>query len=356
MWKSLMEKIPYGWIHAVGLPLLILIGVTATALILRRLVLRTLQRWADRTETRLDDEMVRAVRRPSIYWSVAAGLYLAIGTSGLPPQYVTYSFKLLHVLVIFSVTLVLANLSTHFLTYAIRRAGIPIPPTGLSQAVVKGLALTVGLLILLGTLGISITPILTALGVGGLAVALALQDTLGNLFAGLHILMEKSIRIGDFVRLESGEEGHVADIGWRTTRIRLLPNNLVVIPNSKLAQSVVTNYSLPEKRMALLIPIGVSYDSDPENVERILTEEAMEAAKEIPELLSEPAPFVRLIPGFGDFSLNFTLVCQVREFTDQYTAQHELRKRILKRFRKEGIQIPFPTRTVHLHQTPGQGS
>jgi small-conductance mechanosensitive channel len=190
--------------------------------------------------------------------------------------------------------------------------------------------------------------IITALGVGGLAVALALQDTLANLFAGIHILMEKSIRVGDFVRLETGQEGYVEDITWRTTRIKMLPNNMVIIPNSKLSQSIMTNYYLPEKRMALLIPIGVSYSSDPEKVERILVEEAKKAVGEVPGLLGEPEPAVRFIPGFGESSLDFTLVCHVQEFTDQYPVQHELRKRIFKRFKDEGIEIPFPHRTVYL--------
>jgi small-conductance mechanosensitive channel len=130
----------------------------------------------------------------------------------------------------------------------------------------------------------------------------------------------------------------------------MLPNNVVVIPNSKLAQSVVTNYYLPEKRMSLLIPVSVSYSADIEQVEQILVEEAKKGATDIPGLLADPAPFVRFIPGFGDSSLDFTLICQVAEFTDQYLAQHELRKRIFKRFKEEGIEIPFPQRTVHIRQ------
>jgi small-conductance mechanosensitive channel len=220
----------------------------------------------------------------------------------------------------------------------------------LAYGIIKGIIYLVGFLVLLAHLGISIAPLLTALGVGGLAVALALQDTLANLFAGLHILVEKSIRVGDFIRLETGQEGYVDDITWRTTRVRMLPNNMVVIPNSKMSQSVVTNYYLPEKRMSLLIPISVAYASDPEHIEHVLVEEAKEGAKSIPGLLSDPEPFVRFIPGFGESSLDLTLICQVREFTDQYLAQHELRKRIFKRFKKEGIEIPFPQRTVHLRR------
>jgi small-conductance mechanosensitive channel len=188
--------------------------------------------------------------------------------------------------------------------------------------------------------------------VGGLAVALALQDTLSNLFAGLHLLMDKPIRVGDYVRLETGQEGHVVDIGWRTTRIRMPTNNLVVVPNNKLTQSILTNYSLPAPQMALSIPIGVSYETNPDQVERVLTEEALKAAGHLPGLLAEPAPIVRLIPGFGDSSLNFTLTVQVKDFEDQAPVQHELRKRILKRFHEEKIEIPFPQRMVHLRPSP----
>lgn len=328
----------------------IFIGVTVLALVVRKVLFRFLQRWAQKTETRLDDLFLETLSNPSIYWCIAVGLYFAIGTSKLPAQYITYSFKAIHVLVIFSIALALANASAKLVTYSIQKAEVPIPVSGLSQVIIKGIILMIGILILLDTLGISITPVITALGVGGLAVALALQDTLSNLFAGLHILMEKSIRMGDFIKLESGQEGYVMDISWRTTRIRMLPNNLVVIPNNRLAQSIVTNYYLPEKWMAAQIPISVSYDSDPDRVERILVEEATKAAKEVPGLLSEPAPFVRFIPGFGDSSLNFTLICQVREFVDQYLAQHELRKRIFKRFKQEGIEIPYPIRTVYIKQ------
>jgi small-conductance mechanosensitive channel len=171
---------------------------------------------------------------------------------------------------------------------------------------------------------------------------------LANLFAGIHILVEKSIRVGDFIKIESGEEGYVEDITWRATRVRMLPNNMVIIPNGKLAKSTVTNYYLPERRMSLLIPVSVSYSSNPRRVAQILVAEAKAAVGDIPGLRDDPEPFVRFIPGFGDSSLDFTLICQIEEFTDQYLAQHELRMRIFERFVAEGIEIPFPQRTVHV--------
>lgn len=318
--------------------------------ILRNIAFRVLHKWAKMTETDIDDIIIKSFKTPSIYWIIAIGLYSGVAISELPEKYAFYLSKTIHVIVILSITIATSNLSGKIFTSYIQRSRLPIPTTGLAYGILKGVILVLGLLITLSVIGISITPFLTALGVGGLAVALALQDTLSNLFAGIHILVEKSIRVGDFVRLETGQEGYIEDITWRTTRIRMLPNNMVIIPNSKLSQSIVTNYYLPEKRMSLLIPVGVSYASDPEKVERILVEEAKKAVGQIPGLLADPEPFVRFIPGFGESSLDFTLICQVREFVDQYLAQHELRKRIFKRFNEEGIEIPFPHRTVYLRE------
>ena len=331
-------------------PLIIALVSAAVLFALRGIGFRILHKWAAATDTKIDDIIIKAVRTPSIYLCIAVVLYIGIAVSDLPEKYVLYISKAIYIIVIFAMTIAAANLAGKIFTSYIQKANLPIPTTGLAYGILKGTILVLGFLIILSLLGISITPLITALGVGGLAVALALQDTLANLFAGIHILIEKAVRVGDFIKLESGQEGYVEDITWRTTRIRMLPNNMVVIPNSKLSQSIVTNYYLPEKRMSLLIPIGVSYSSDPEKVEKILIEEAKTAVGHVPGLLGDPEPFVRFIPGFGDSSLDFTLICQVKEFVDQYPAQHELRKRIFKRFKQEGIEIPFPHRTVYVRE------
>ena len=319
-------------------------------LVIRSLSFRVLQGWAKKTVTQIDDIIVEVFGTPTIYWCFAIGLYIGAEVSDIPKQYVFYFSKTIYVIIILSVTLAATNFSGRIFSNYVRKSNLPIPTTGLAYGILKGTILTLGLLIILSVFGVSIAPLLTALGVGGLAVALALQDTLANLFAGIHILVEKSVRVGDFIKIESGQEGYVDDITWRTTRIRMLPNNMVIIPNNKLSQSIVTNYYLPEKRMSLLIPIGVAYSSDPDRVEKILVEEAKGAVGEVPGLLGDPQPFVRFIPGFGDSSLDFTLICQVAEFTDQYLAQHELRKRIFRRFNSEGIEIPFPHRTVYMRE------
>lgn len=314
----------------------------------RSIAFRLLHKWAEGTETHADDIIIKSLKIPSIYWCIAIGLYIGLSFSELPERHVFYLNRVIHIIIIFSVTIAASSLASRLFKNYVRKSSLPIPTTGLVHGILKGSILIIGFLIILSFLGISITPIITALGVGGLAVALALKDTLANLFSGMHILVEKSIRVGDFIKIETGQEGFVEDITWRTTRIRMLPNNMVIIPNSRLAQSIVTNYYLPEKRMSLSIPVSVSYSSDPERIEDILLQEAKKAVGEVSGLLAEPEPAVRFIPGFGESSLDFTVVVHVKDFVDQFPVQHELRKRIFRRFKEEGIDIPFPQRTVHL--------
>jgi small-conductance mechanosensitive channel len=330
------------------IPLSIFLSTVAAGWLVRRLLFRRIEAWATRTRSTFDDLLVQALRGPFLIWMLIVGLHLAAQASTLPPRTAAVISKILLVCWIISATVVASRLAALLVRQYGSGLTTALPVTSLTQNIASLAVASIGVLILLNSLGVSITPILTALGVGGLAVALALQDTLSNMFAGFYVTLAGQIRPGDYVKLDSGQEGYVTDISWRSTTLRALPNNLIVVPNAKLAQAIVTNFHLPEKRMSLLVPVNVSYESDPEAVERILVEEASAGAKVIPGLLSEPAPFVRFIPGFGESSLDFTLICQVAEFVDQYLAQHELRKRIFKRLRAEGIEIPFPMRTVYM--------
>lgn len=347
--KQIADFMTHNW-QQLALPAGVLLLTLVAALVARRVLFRALERWASRTRTGIDNIIIEALRAPFMVWALILAIHLAMQASVLPARVLQVSARLLLVLWVVSLTLVGAKLAASVVKYYGARMEGVLPVTSLTQNLARLIVGGIGMLLLLNLLGVSITPMLTALGVGGLAVALALQDTLSNLFAGFYVSLAGQIRIGDYVRLDSGEEGYVTDITWRSTTIRALANNLIIVPNAKLAQATVTNYHLPEKRMSLLISVGVSYDSDPEQLERILVEEASSAAGEIPGLLAEPEPFVRFIPGFGDSSLQFTLVCQVAEFVDQYRVQHELRKRIFRRFRREGIEIPFPVRTLQLRQ------
>jgi small-conductance mechanosensitive channel len=220
--------------------------------------------------------------------------------------------------------------------------------TTLTQNLAQIAVVILGALILLNHFNVSITPILTALGVGGLAVALALQDTLSNLFGGFYVAIARQVRLGDYIKLNTGEEGYVTDIGWRSTTMRALAHSLIIVPNAKLAQAIVTNYSLPEKRTGTSVTVTVGYDCDPDAVEAILLEVLKLAAEEVPGMLAEPAPGVGFDPGFGDNGYGYSLGFQVAEFADQPRVRNEVRRRVIRRLRAEGIGIPYPARTVYL--------
>lgn len=328
--------------------LIVFVVSSGILLFLRAILFSLLHSWARKTKTEIDNLIIATVRFPSILLCLVVGLYIGLDVSEISGKYAIYLTKTTHVLIILSITVACANLLTRLFIHYVEKKAVSVQSTGLLNTIIKIAIYLIGFIIVLHIFGVSIAPLITALGIGGLAVGLALKDTLENLFAGIHIMTEKTIRIGDFIRLENGQEGFVEDISWRTTRIRMLPNNMIIIPNSKLAQSIVLNYHLPEKRMSLQIPISVSYESDPEKIEKILIEEVKRASEEIPGLLNEPEPFVRFIPGFGESSLDFTLICHIKEVTEQYYIQHELRKKIFKRLKEEGIEIPFPQRVVWL--------
>jgi len=322
-------------------PAVALVMVAVAALLFRHALVVVFRRWTGhRTE---DSLFLKSIRVPSMLWCIVLGLFVALEMADLPPRLGAQIHVVLEAAIILSITITVAGVLDSLVAAAGDRRALAVGVTGLFRTSVRLAVLVVGGLVLLSSLGIAITPILTALGVGGLAVALALQDTLSNLFAGIHLLADKPIRVGDYVRLSvENVEGHVVDVGWRSTRIRMLQNNVVVVPNKRVAESVITNFDLDEARMAVSIRVGVGYDVDPDHVERVLVDEATRAVGQVPGLLADPPPAARLIPGFGDYSLDFTLACQARSFVDQFTVQHELRKRILKRLRAEGIAMPSP--------------
>jgi len=326
------------------------------ALLLRAILLILVRRWSGPDGR---GALARAIRLPSVLWSIVFGIWVgnevARQTDQLPPRVSHQIGVLLEIAVILSVTITVSNIFTTLVQTASERRALGGAVTGLGQSVARGVVYITGLLVLLSAVGIQIAPILTALGVGGLAVALALQDTLSNLFAGVHLLPDKPIRVGDYVKVADNVEGHVVDIGWRSTRVRMLQNVVVTIPNKRVAESTITNYDMPESRLAVPIRIAVDYGADPELVERILLEESTRAVGEVPGLLGEPAPSARLIPGFGEFSLDFTLAVHVKSFTDQFVVQHELRKRVLTRLAAEGVRIPVQVRGVELRAVGGDG-
>ncbi|MCZ9346646.1 mechanosensitive ion channel family protein [Streptomyces sp. TRM76130] len=332
---------------------LVVAGIALAAGLLVAFLLRALLRWlaghAGRTRWSGDDVIVAALLAVAPWAAVSGG---AAGAAAALPLNRTIQHtvnQLLTVLLIFVVTVSAARVIAGLVrTVTTSRSGVAGSAT-IFVNITRVLVLAIGFLVVLQTLGISIAPLLTALGVGGLAVALALQDTLANLFAGVHILASKTVQPGDYIRLSSGEEGYVEDINWRQTTVRDLSNNLVVIPNGQLAKTNMTNYMRPEQRLTITVQVGVAYDSDLERVEQVTAEVVTEVMTEITGAVPEHVPAVRFHT-FGDSRIGFTVILGVGEFSDQYRIKHEFIKRLHRRYRAEGIRIPSPARTVALQQ------
>jgi small-conductance mechanosensitive channel len=325
------------------LPAAHVVGGFLIGCVVEVILIRQLARLVSKTRFRFDDFVIKAFRRMGILWFTLAGVYYGVSELHIKHKYAVAIDKTLLVLAIISVTVVLARVSVGFIRFFLKRVGYPA--TTLFANLIYIIILIVGGLVVLAALNISIAPILTALGIGGLAAALALQDTLSNLFAGIQIIASKKIKPGDYVRLETGDEGHIIDINWRNAAIRTLINTVVIVPNSKLSSTVVTNLSGPVEEMSVIVPVGVSYTSELAKVERVTIEVAASVLKEVAGGVGEFQPIVRFTK-LSESSINFNIILRVRQYTDQYLVIHEFIKRLLARFAAEGIEIPYPTRTL----------
>jgi small-conductance mechanosensitive channel len=330
-------------------PLALFVAIVLAGLVLRRFLFAFFRRWAASSDSNLDQLLTGTLRGPIILWSVILGLHVTSLTADIPRQYQRYIHQGIEVLWVWSITVALSRFAGNAVRfYGSSMHGVKAV-TSLTQKLAQLFVVVLGLIWLLKVVfDMSLTPLITAFGVGGLAVALGLQDTLSNLFAGFYVSISGLVRMGDYIKLSSGEEGYVSDINWRCTTMKTLSNNLVVIPNNKLAQSIFTNYYLPEPRMGMSISFSVGYDSDLDRVEAILLEETTTAAGVLQGLLADPPPSIRFNPGPGDWALVYQINFNVAQFADQYKVQSDLRKLLFKRLQAEKISMPFPTRTVQL--------
>ena len=306
----------------------------------RRIIAHQLADLARRAGSRWIDPVMEGMARRVPFWSVLVGIYLTAGFWVLPAEIAIALHKGLYVVAAASLTF----LASEVLVRLVRTHGPALDPslptTTLTENVVRIVVVILGLLVILSGLGMEITPMLTALGVGGLAVALALQDTLANLFAGLYLTVAKHIRIGNYIKLSSGEEGYLVDIDWRASRLRQLSNNTVLVPNARLSQSIVTNYHSPEHELAVVIEASVDYASDLDRVEAITTEVARDVMRTVPGGVPSFEPFVRFHT-LGDPGIGFSVMLRAQEFVDQYLIKHEFVKRLHRRFADERIAIPI---------------
>jgi len=318
-------------------------------LIFDKVIHRKIKKWVAKTSFKYDDIIVNSFDNISLYLFLLLGAFIGLQSINISSNIYNIVEKIILILLIFLIIIAGSRIAVGFIDNYTEKINQYLPKSSIFQNITKILIFSIGALIILQTLGISITPIITAMGVGGLAVALAFQETLSNLFAGLNILASRQIKIGDFIKLDNGIEGFVEDISWRYTIIKQMPNNMVIIPNSSLASAIVTNFNLPDKEMNFIVQVGVSYDSDLEFVEKVTLEVAKDVMKTFPGSVPEFEPLIRFHT-FGDFSINFNVILRAKEYADQFPIRNEFIKRLHKKYKEVGITIPFPITTVELYK------
>ncbi len=326
------------------LPIIILASGIFVGAVVEFILLDRFKKIADRTKWEGDEVIIRSMRGLTLLWFSLIGSYFAAINTPLSDVVIEHGKKIILVALILTTTIFLSKLIVGFVSVYTEKLSGKLPVSSIFSNITRFIIYAIGVLIVLQSLGISITPILTALGVGGLAVALALQDTLSNLFAGFHILASKNIRPGDYVKLQTGEEGYIVDINWRVTSIKA-PDHLIVIPNSKVSSSLLLNYYLPEQKTILRVPVFVSHNSDLSKAEEVSIATAKEIINEMDGSSIEDEPLVRFT-GFGENGIHFNLIIKVKEYDLQFKIRSELIKRLHQRYKENGIEISYPTRNV----------
>jgi small-conductance mechanosensitive channel len=338
----MIEDIQTAWTAALGT----LLGSVLLGVIVRALILKRLLELARRSESDLDDLLVRGFCGHLPFWFLLGGAAIAVHLAPIREDLQDVLSRIVSAVFTISLTWAAAVFAAGWLRHRADRSGAGRQTTTLIGVTVRGAILGLGALLVLSNLGIAITPLLAALGVGSLALALALQPTLSNYFAGIHLSVAQPMRLGDFITLENGTQGYVVDIGWRSTRIRQLSNEVVIVPNWRLVEMVLTNHDMPQPELAVLVKVGVSYGSDLERVEAVTRDVARRVLREVEGGIPEFDPLVRY-SGFGESSIDFTVVLRARTFVDRYLLTHEFVKRLHERYVSEAIEIPFPQRVIH---------
>lgn len=337
-------------------PWLILIGGTVICAIalflLKYIVFWLLKKWTKKTDFVFDTLLVTSLSTPFTLCTVMV-LTIIFGhlldATGFMAQQPLPISAIAKAICIIALILFFDHFSFGTIDYYSKKSSMVSNSRSIIKGLIRCTILCIGLLVLLGTLGISITPIIASLGITSLAVALALQPTLENFFSGVQLVIDKPIRVGDFIELESKEQGFVEKIGWRSTWVKMLPNNMIIIPNSQLSKSRIINYYYPEKELSVPVEVSVHYKSDLEHVEKITLEVAREILISHEWGVNDYNTFV-VYHTFDQSSINFTVMLRAKEYFNRFWVKSAFIKALHQRFNQEGIVIPFPIRAINTSQ------
>lgn len=322
--------------------LLVLVGIGA---LLEFVALPLLRRFAARREWFLSEVALRAVSGQALFWCSFIGLISTLTIVVPSARLVEVARSLLALMAVLAVTVFLVRLVTNSIRlYFLRHQ---IGSISLLNNALRAFSATVVIATALAVIGVPIGPLLTILAGSSIGLSLALREPLANIFSGLTILVSNKIQPGDYIRLSTGQEGFVTDIRWSDTYIHELTDNLVVVPNALMANTILTNFHRPEPDFTLLFAMGVPYDSDLAEVERLVVLVAQEVLAEVPGGVPETQPAVRF-NAFGETGVRFNVLLRVQSFADQFFLRHEFMKRLGTRFTAAGLPAPIPVQMLRV--------
>lgn len=330
-------------IKSIFIALIILFTILIGLRIFRRIIIVRLSKWAENTKTNFDDKFINIIQSisPFFYWTTA--FYFSVQSLQ------TSDFFMMIVQGIFAIVLVYEaiKVAQNVLEFILQKATKQKSSTAMAgiRLILKIVLWSIGLLLILSNLGIDISALVASMGIGGIAVALAAQNILGDLFSSFSIYFDKPFEIGDFISIGT-DSGTVKKIGLKTTRLQTLQGEELVISNKELTTARVQNFK-KLKRRRNSFAFGVTYDTKPE------------VLKKIPELVTEIINTEELaetdritFTDFGDFSLNFSAIYYLDspDYADYAQVQHRINIAVLEKFNNEGIEMAFPTQTVYVEK------
>ncbi len=314
---------------------------------------KVLKQLAKRTKTNIDDEIIAVLHRPFIITLILVGLLIIRADLNLTDKIFLIFSRILYTLITLIWTFAVIRITGIIIKNSVNRIS---SNTGLSRDIIPFLSnflkfaiFGAGVTVILAIWKFDVTPLVASAGIASVILALAAKDTVANFFGGISIFIDKPYRIGDYIELDQKERGEVVDIGIRSTRIKTRDDILISIPNSIIANSKIINESAPIQNFRVRIPIGVAYGSDIDLLEQTL----IEIAEKNENIIQKPEPRVRFRQ-FGDYSLNFELLCWAKEPALRGLTVHQLNKAIYKKFNELGIEIPFPQQDLHIKGNPPQ--
>ena len=339
------------WLKEILVAVLIFAAFWLLAKLLNYLIKNWVPRFTALTRTDLDDRIIRRITPPASLFVVLAGLYFAVKSLPFPEKVQTVTSGVIFVINI----IIFTNMAYRAIDEVLKWYGVRVAErTGagmdrqilpLAEKLIVIFLVGAALIITLKHFNYDILSLVTALGIGSLAIGMAAKDTLANMISGFTLMIDRPFRIGDRIHLTSGQWGDVSDIGLRSTKIKTVDNTLLIIPNSDLCNSAVVNMAFPDVRSKGRVDMGVAYGSNVDAVKKLL----VGIAREIPEVLQEPAPEAYFV-SFGDCALNMSLFFWVEDYTRVFTVTDMVNTMIITRFREDGIEIPYPIRTVLLEK------